>query len=458
MLQRAAYDTLCDWKSAGAHKALLIDGARQIGKTYLIEQFGRNEYADFVKADFIADERAADLLGSARDARQVVERLSLLAGRRLIPGQTLVFFDEVQEAPNLVTFSKYLVEDGRFDLVMSGSMLGVELSAVKSFPVGYLHEERLYPLTFQEFCWALGVPNGVLSDIEACCRELRPVDEAVHARLVDLFRLYLVIGGMPEPVQRYLDAGFDLGAAREVHGDLVTLYREDIAKYAGGRALQVKAIFDALPAQLAKENKRFELKTLQHQARFERYANDFAWLVQACAALKTLNVQDPRYPLARTQEESRFKLYQSDVGMLMSRYPIAVASAALTGAKDVNFGAVYENAVAQELLAAGCSLRYYRNNRKGEVDFLVETHDAAVLPIEVKSGKSYKLHTALNNLLGSEEYGIGEAVVLSEANVSVGERAGKRVRYLPLYMIGTVARDASGSPHASRVVAPPMWN
>ena len=434
-----------------------MDGARQIGKTYVIEEFARNEYPDYLKVDFIRDESAADLLASARDSRQLVERLSLLGGKPVVPGQTLVFFDEVQCADNIVVLSKYLIEDGRFDLIMSGSLLGVELSGVKSFPVGFLHVEHMFPLTFEEFCWALGVPEAVLEHVAESCRDRLPLDQAVHERLVDLFRLHLVIGGMPEAVQRYLDGGFDLGAARSVQNDLVMLYREDIAKYAGNRALQVKAIFDALPAQLSKENKRFELKTLRNQARFEQFANDFAWLVDAGAALKTVCVREPKYMLARTEEKARFKLYQSDTGMLMARYPVAVASAALTGSRDVNFGAVYENAVAQELAATGAKLRYFHNNRKGEVDFLLETQEAKVLPIEVKSGKDYKLHTALNNLLGTPDYGIDEAIVLSEANVSAGEREGKRVSYLPLYMVGALAKEAAPTFDKPLIVAPPLW-
>ena len=457
MLERAAYQTLLDWKHSTPKKALLVDGARQIGKTFLIEEFAKNEYPGHITIDFIKDSQTAELLGTAKNPRQVIERLSLLAGKEVVPG-TLVFFDEVQCAPNIVTFSKYLVEDGRFDVIMSGSMLGVELGGVKSFPVGYLRIEHLYPLSFEEFCWSQGVPKSVLADIEESCRDRRPVEQAIHERLIDLFRLYIVIGGMPEAVQRYLDTSFDLGATRQVQSDLVTLYREDISKYAKDRSLQVKAIFDALPSQLAKENKRFELKSLQDQARFERYAKDFAWLVGAHAALKTVSVREPKYMLARTEEEARFKLYQSDVGMLTSRYPVSVASSVLTGAKDVNFGAVYENVVAQELAAAQCPLRYYRNSRKGEVDFLVETQEAKVLPIEVKSGKNYQMHTALNNLLDEPDFGIEEAVVLAETNVSVQGRGGKKISYLPLYMVGSIAKEVAGQVQEEQRFAPPAWD
>ena len=449
MLRRRAYERLLDWKRNNHRKALLVDGARQIGKTHLIEEFARREYRDCVKVDFIKDAEAAATLSGARSAGQVIERMSLMLGKAIVPDETLFFFDEVQEFPDIVTFSKYLVEDGRFDVVMSGSLLGVELRHVRSFPVGYLHIEHMFPLDFEEFCWSQSVPPSVLDTVRSCYEHREPVDEALHGRLVDLFRLYLVIGGMPEAVQRFVDAEGDLGAVRDVQTDLVRLYREDISKYAGNRAMQVKAIFDAMPSQLNKENKRFQLKTLSGEAKFERYANDFAWLVGAGAALKTCNVTEPKCMLARLMEEGRFKLYSSDTGMLLAQYPTGVALAALSGSKSVNFGAVYENAVAQALAAAGASLYYYHHSRRGEVDFLLETRSAKVLPIEVKSGKDYKLHLALNNLLGSEEYGINQAVVLSEANVSTEYRMDKPVYYLPLYMAYLVAGEAAGPSDSS---------
>ena len=304
MLRRTAYDRLLDWKANNRQKALLVDGPRQVGKTFLIEEFGRREYQYLVKIDFLVDEDARRRFGSARSADRVVELVSLVAGHELVPGETLVFFDEVQMAQNLVTFSKYLVIDGRFDVAMSGSMLGVELNGVKSWPVGYLHTIDMAPLTFEEFCWARGVPQSVLDQVGECYDARSPLDDSLHGLLVDLFRQYLVIGGMPEAVQKSLDARNDLGAVRQVQTDLLSLYREDIAKYAGNRSPQVKAIYDAVPSQLNKENKRFQLKTLKDGARFDRYANDFAWLVAARSVLKAVNVTEPKPMLPARRSKS----------------------------------------------------------------------------------------------------------------------------------------------------------
>lgn len=449
MFKRRAYNALLDWRASEGHGALLVTGARQIGKTFLVKEFAEREYAAHVTVDFIEDSAARARYAAARTADQVVDLLSLELGSPLIPGNTLVFFDEVQAAPEIVTFSKYLVQDGRFDVVMSGSMLGTELASIRSMPVGYLQVLDMAPMTFEEFCWAQGVPDSILAGLRTCFEAREPVAPGIHEKMTELFRRYLVMGGMPAVVTEGVGAMRDLGAVREVQTDLVRLYREDIAKYAGSRSLQVKGIFDALPSELNKMNKRFQMRSAGKAGKYERYANDFAWLVAACAALKTDNVTDPRPMLERTAEKNKFKLYSSDVGMLMAQYPAQTSMAALVGEKSVNFGAVYENYVAQELAAAGDDLFYYNNNRRGEVDFLLELTSGGILPIEVKSGKDYKLHTALNNLLGTEEYGIREAVVLSEANVSVEDRDGKKVIYLPLYMAGMVA--SLGASRASAV-------
>lgn len=444
MLARDAYANLLDWKRANKGKALLVDGARQVGKTFLVEEFARREYPSFVKVDFLRDDDASRALSNVRNAREAIEAIGILRGSKLVPGETLVFLDEVQEVPGIVTLSKYLVQDGRFDVAMSGSLLGIELARVRSLPVGYLHTVRMFPLTFFEFCRARNVPDSVFDRLRECFLQREPVPSALHDPLVGLFRRYLVVGGMPEAVQAYMTSAGDLGDVRSRQADLVSLYEDDIAKHAGHRAPQVRAIFDALPGQIGKENKRFLMKVLKQDARFQEFANDFAWLTDANAALETVCVKEPKPMLERGRERNRFKLYQSDVGMLMSRYRGSVALAALSGERSVNFGGVYENAVAQELAAAGVPLHYYYHSRKGEVDFVVETDDG-VVPIEVKSGKSYKRHVALDNLLSSDEYDINRAYVLSEANLSVERRAGGKVCYLPLYMLPLVAEEARGS-------------
>lgn len=452
MLKRKAYKNLLEWKQQKGHGALLVTGARQIGKTYLLEEFARNEYEAYVKVDFVKDLEAKNRYAAVTDSGQAIDLLSLELGQPLTPGKTLIFFDEVQEAPEVLTLSKYLVQDGRFDLALSGSMLGTELSGIRSLPVGYLHILDMAPLSFEEFCWAQGVPDSILENVRSSFAGRLPLPDAVHDSLIKLFDRYLVVGGMPEAVCKSIEGARDLGSVRQVQDDLVRLYREDIIKYAKKRAPQIQAIFDALPSQLNKENKRFQLQSITKEAKYDRFANDFAWLVATCTALKVVNVTDPKPMLARTAEQNRFKLYSSDVGILMAQYPPSVAMASLLGEKSVNFGAVYENYVAQELSAAGVKLYYYHHSKRGEVDFLTETSEGKVLPIEVKSGKDYKLHTALSNLLSTAEYGIDEAIVLSRANVSVEKRREGDISYLPLYMGGLVAELGASRASAKSIL------
>lgn len=451
MLERKALRELDAWRERGGGRALLVDGARQIGKTYLVSDYVKNHYPKFIHIDFVEQPELARSFGQVHSAEALIQLLTLRAGVRVEPSETAVFLDEIQEVPNILTLSKYIAIDGRFPLVMSGSMLGTSMSRVHSLPVGYLDIVDMYPLDFEEFCWGLGVNRQTLDLVAEHFEERTPLEASLHEQFVQLFRLYIVIGGMPGAVQAYLDYDSDLGAVRQIQESIVRLYRDDIAKYAGNRAPQVKAIFDALPSQLNKENKRFELRTLKDNAQFLRYANDFAWLTAAHAALKTNNVTEARLPLARTEETSRFKLYASDTGLLMRRYNVEVATRALMGERSVNFGGVYENVVAQELASAGIPLRYHRSAKRGEVDFLTETARGSVVALEVKSGKDYKLHTALNSLLGDEESAVESAYVLSEAPLGLGEKCGKPVWYVPLYMLPFLTRILVGGDQSAHL-------
>ncbi len=434
MLKRKMYRKLEEWKASSQRKVLLLLGARQTGKTFIVREFARNSYDAFIEVNFLDDEENGRFLAGATSAEELISRLSLIVGHAIQPG-TLVFFDEVQHlGHDIVTLSKFLLDDGRFDLVLSGSLLGTVLDGATSFPVGYARILRMHPLDFEEFCWAMGVPDAIIEEVRVAYREKRPLDEPLHDRLVRIHRQYMVVGGMPEAVQGFLDNGRDLGEPRQVGTDIVEQYRYDIIKYAPGRKMQICTIFDSVPGQLAKVNKRFVFNLIKKSATFDSLEDDFSWLVKSGVTLPAYLVTEPKAPLLRTKVQEKFKLYASDCGLLLSQYSLASSRSVLEGAGDANFGAVYENIVAQQLASAGFPLFYYNNNRKGEVDFLIESAEGKVLPIEVKSGKDYKRHMALNNLLDAKGFDVSCAYVLSEFNVSVGERAGRPVYYLPLYM------------------------
>lgn len=434
MLRRKITNRLLNWKKTSS-KAFLVTGARQIGKSYAIREFGKAHYACYVELNLLLDKEARAALENAANAMDFINRVALLSSTRLVEQDTLIFVDEIQEYPDIVTLAKGLVEDGRYSYAFSGSMLGTEFKGVSSFPVGYVDQFVMRPMDFEEFCWAIGVEQRFLDEVRECFVSRRPVDGYLHDIMMKNFRAYVVAGGMPEVVRNYLDTGFSLADARYLQTELVRQYAVDIAKYAESRALEVRAIYDQIPVQLEGEVHRFKLTSLGDKARFARSNHDFLWLVNAGVGLMVRNAAEAKSPLRRTEQPSKFKLYQSDTGMLVSRYPQSTARAIYLDVKDPNLGGVYENVVAQELAALGIEAWYFQSDAVGEVDFCIEGKHGRVVPIEVKSGKKVRSHAALDKLLATPNAKIREAVVLSRNNVSQ-EGA---VSYVPLY--GTFCLD-----------------
>lgn len=420
-------------------KALLITGARQVGKTFIIREFGKQAYQSFIEINFLEDKTAASLFENTRDSRDLLLRLSAIADKPLIPGQTLIFFDEVQECPEIVTAIKFLVEEGSYRYILSGSLLGVDLKDIRSVPVGYMDIVQMYPLDFEEFALANRVSPNVIDALREAFEEKRPVDAVVHERMMALFRLYLVVGGMPAAVMKYLETN----NLRDVIGEqqaIIALYKKDIARYDPEEKLYLEDIFDLIPSELNCKNKRFILKNLNENFKFSRYSNSFLWLKDAGVALPTFCVAEPTVPLRLSKSSNLFKLFLSDVGLLASMYMDHIQVKILNGEKSINFGAVYENAAAQELKAHGFDLYYFNSKKQGELDFLIE-RNGHVLPIEIKSGKDYTKHAALSNVLANEDYDIPEAYVFQNDNVS---QTGK-ITYYPIYMLMFVEKqDQSG--------------
>ena len=428
MLRRKVTKQLVNWKNH-SKKALLVTGARQIGKSYAIREFGTAEYACYFEVNLLLDKTAREALIGAENAMDFINRVALLSDRPLVEGKTLIFIDEIQEYPEIVTLMKALTEDGRYSFVFSGSMLGTEFKGISSFPVGYIEQLVMRPMDFEEFCWAVGVEQRFLDQVRQCLRERKPVEGYLHDIMMRNYRAYIVAGGMPEVVQKYVDSGYSLAETRAMQTLLVRQYAQDIGKYAGNRAFEVRAIFDQIPVQLEGAAHRFKLSSLRDAARMESFHHDFLWLVNAGVGLQVLQTTEARCPLKRTEQTSKFKLYESDTGMLVSRYPQSTARSIYLDMKDPNLGGVYENVVAQELTALGVPLWYYQSEQAGEVDFLIEGKSGKVVPVEVKSGKKVRAHAALNHLLDIRDYKIPEAVVLSRNNLSQEGR----VTYAPLY-------------------------
>ena len=428
MIERKISLYLKEFFSKAETSALLVTGARQIGKSFAIREFGKSQFKHFVEINFIERPDAVAAFATAKNAEELLLRITVLAGQKMEKGSTLIFLDEVQLVPEIVTAVKFLVQEGSYRYVLSGSLLGVDLRNIRSVPVGYLEIKEMYPLDLEEFFGACGLQPRIFGMLEECFRADAPVDDTVHAKLMELFRLYLIVGGMPAAVQAYLDTN-NIQDVVAVQKAILRLYKKDISQYDPESKLYIEDIFDLIPAELNAQNKRFILKKLNENLKFNRYEDSFIWLREAGVALPTYNVEAPVLPLELSKLRNLFKLFSNDVGLLASQYAQGIQLRILNDEAGVNFGAVYENAVAQELRAHGFDLYYFNSKKQGELDFVIKCDDR-VLPIEVKSGKNYERHNALKNVLASGEYGIQKAYVLCNGNVRT---RGKAI-YLPVYM------------------------
>ncbi len=427
MLKRKIDDYIRNYYETNRN-ALLITGARQIGKTYSIRQFGKT-FKSFIEINFVETPDAAELFKGANSSRDILLRLSTITSVPLIKGETLIFFDEVQKCPDIVTAIKFLVDEGSYRYILSGSLLGVELKDLRSEPVGYMGVKDMYPLDFEEFISCVGISDTVIQSLREAWQKHTTVDEFVHSKIMELFRLYLIVGGMPAAVNKYLSS-YNLQEVMSVQQDIIRLYKRDIAQYDPNNKLHIEEIFNLIPPELNAKNKRFILKSLNEHAKFERVENSFLWLTNAGVALPVYNVEEPQMPLLLARSRNLFKLFQNDIGLLASQYAEGIQLRIIKDDKNINFGSIYENAVAQELVAHDIVPYYYNNKKRGELDFVIELN-GKILPIEVKSGKDYETHHALSNIMSCNEYDLPQAIVFNNDNMKV---AGNIV-YAPIYMV-----------------------
>lgn len=407
--------------------ALLIEGARQIGKTFSIRQFGK-KFKTYIEINFIEQPEAISLFKDLSNTKDLLARLSLFTKQKLIKRDTLIFFDEVQICPEVITYIKFLVDEGSYNYILSGSLLGIEINDLRSVPVGYLTIKRMFPLTFREFALNLGLNSSILENLETSFKEKKPVDDFIHKKMMELFRVYLVVGGMPAAVNRYIETN-NLNEVIDIQNQIVNLYKKDITQYDKNNKLAIAQIFELIAPQLNSQNKRFIIKDIKSGVKFDRYENSFLWLKDSGFALPVYNVETPKIPLKLSKSRSLFKLFMSDVGLLASEYSQGIQLKIISGDDKLNYGAIFENYIAQELTACEHDLYYYNNKKRGELDFLIE-YDGEVLPIEVKSGKDYKVHRALSNIMDCGEFNLNRALIFNNSNLKV---EGK-LTYAPIYM------------------------
>ena len=399
-----------------------------IGKSFIIRETLREKAVDFVEFNFIKQPKLIEFFKFTieEDTDKFLMALRVAAQKQLKEG-TVIFFDEVQECKEIVTAIKFLVEKGKYKYVLSGSLLGVELTDLRSAPVGYLTTIDMYPMDFEEFLTANGLGNDVISNLRKCYIQLTPVDEFVHDKIIEAFYMYLIVGGMPEAVATYLSSN-DLIKVSKVHEKILREYRKDFTKYEQSKKLKLLKTYDLIPSELNMKNKRYTYANLSENFRFDRYENSFNWLIDAGVSLPVFNVTEFEIPLEASKKSNLFKLFLSDVGMLTSSYGTATILRLLEKGKDINCGSMFENAIAQELTTHGYKNYYFNSKKHGEVDFLIE-HNNELLPIEVKSGKDYQKHSALSYFMLTRQF--NNAIVFSNFNVSQKDK----ILYLPIYMI-----------------------
>ena len=434
MLERKIEKDITAWIH-NAKTALLVSGARQVGKTWSIRHCLERENCHYLELNLIREPELIPALEQSFSVEDLIINLSAAKNFSFRKGETILFIDEVQEFKDIVTRVKFWVDEGSFRYVLSGSLLGVELRSLRSAPVGYLTEIDMYPLDFEEFLTASGVPKETLEHLKDCFERRVPVQELVHQKMMQHYQRYLVVGGMPAAVQEYVNTG-DMNQVSIIQRSIIENYKLDFTKYEDqDKKLMLISIFDQVPAQLLKHNRRFSFSDIKKGLRFERLENSFLWLTAAGVTIPVFNATEPRVALSQNAKSSLLKLYSSDVGLLTCQYGNAVRMKVLLGDSTVNLGGVYENAVAQELHAHGFPLYFYNSHRIGELDFVIEK-DLEVVPIEVKSGKDYYVHSAITKVVENREYSINTAYILANCNVS---QEGKMC-YLPIYM-ATYIRD-----------------
>lgn len=436
MLKRKIEADIMRWIK-GSKKALLVYGVRQAGKTFIIRECLKAADCDFIEFNLIRQPELVDILARATGIDDLILKLSLYSDQKIIPGKTFFFFDEIQRYKEIVTKIKFLVEDQRFRYILSGSLLGVEIVNLRSAPVGYLQTLTMYPLDFEEFLQVFNVGEPLLHTLRNAFTAKTPVDDVIHRKLMEIFHLYLIIGGMPAAVETYRTTG-NIDDVMEEHRAIIEQYKLDFTQYeVEDRKLLLSHIYELIPAELNEKNKRFILADLKKGLRYDRVESSFTWLWKAGVALGVFNTTEPTVPLLLNEKSNLFKLFLSDVGLLTTLYGKACKLKIISKEEDLNKGAVYENVVAQELHAHGYPLYYYNSKKKGELDFVIE-HAGQVLPIEVKSGKDYEKHSALDNVMAVDAYGLQEAYVFTNDNVKVDGK----LTYFPIYMVMFLREDA----------------
>lgn len=436
MLYRKFARRLEEFLNNEPRKILLVNGARQIGKSYIIRYVGKQLFKNFVEINLKADKEGMGIFQSVRSVDDFYLQLGAIAGDKLGNKQdTIVFLDEIQSYPHLMTMLKFLNEEGRYRYIASGSELGVALAQTPSVPIGSIAIEQMYPLDFEEFLLAMGCGQNTIDGVRRSFENRQSLNDSMHNYMLQQFKLYLLVGGMPDAINKFLE-NRNITQVRNIQRDIHTLYRIDASQYDEEKKLVIRNIYDLIPSNMENKKKRIIVKNIEGKSghkQYSDYAEEFEYLTNSGVVLQVRAISNPKFPLLESESKNLLKLYLSDVGLLTNLLYGTNVNAVLGDVLSINLGSVYESVVAQELHAHGFQLHYYDNKQRGEVDFLIDDYDSlTVLPIEVKSGKDYKVHSALDRFIATPDCHICRAVVLSNEQKVYDD---KGITYMPVYYV-----------------------
>lgn len=432
MLYRKIQERIDEYFTNSSNKVLVIDGARQIGKSYIIRYMGQKHFRNYIELNLLEDSLNKRLFADIQNTEDFYLRLSMFAGDKMgDKNNTLVFLDEIQECPRLLTLLKFLKQEDRFTYIASGSLLGVALSKTSSIPMGSIETVHMYPLDFEEFLLANGFNEFAIRGLKNRFLNKQGLDGAMHEKVMDLFKKFLLVGGMPDAVNMYVQEK-NIVKIRKIQDDIHNFYAADASKHDEKNRLKIRKIYDLIPSMMENKKKRIVANKIESKkVKLDKYEDEFEYLTNAGVALEVSAITDVKFPLVQSTTKNLLKLYLNDVGILTGILYGNNINAVMGDIPSINLGAIYETVVASELNAHGKKLYYYDNRLKGEVDFLIDDYDAlTVVPIEVKSGRDFKIHSALNNLqkTGSVQTGI----VLSNSP-EITQKG--NTLYLPVYFV-----------------------
>ena len=447
MLYRKITKRIEEYLSSDSNRMLLIEGARQIGKSYIINHVGSKMFANYIEINMEKDKLGDRIFAEAKTTNDFYMALSIFAGDKMKEkSNTLVFIDEIQAYDHLLTLVKFLMEENRFTYIASGSQLGVTLKNTQSLPIGSLDIEHMYPLDFEEFLYANGVGQMAVESMRESFKNRESLQETIHQKIIDLFKKYLLVGGLPKAVKTFVQT-HNVAEFRSVQNEAHQLYGVDASKYEeeNNKKLKIRRIYDMIPSSLENKKKRIVIKDIENKdwKRSDDYLEEFDYLICSGVALEVKAISTPTYPLIENSGKNLLKFYLNDVGILSGIYYKNNIKAIMTDVKSINLGAVYETVVAQELKAHGFALHYYDNKKIGEVDFIIDDVDnLSNIPIEVKSGKDYKIHSALDKFLSNKDYNIKKAYVFSNEPKVYTEN---NITYLPIYYVMFLKNESTDS-------------